>query len=188
MLESAALIITSSFKKPPSIWPCQRSFVYCPPNPPVKSFPAVSRCAARLAPSSSQRCLTSLLPKNPKTRPRPDQTRQRTSQLPSRRSRVNSSHCFCHLSCSRPPGGRAFAGKPTCRHRQDRQHWPVSAERPAKRQQSSPVKSSHLCVVPPRRYRLSNSRPPPSQLSFSRHKTPRPLSLLPFGVQINCHK
>lgn len=104
MLESAVLIITSSFKKP-LLGRVKDFLCPVPPNPPVKSFHAVSRCAARLALSSSQRCLTSLLPKIPETRLRPDQTHQRPSLLPSRHSRVNLSHCFCHLSCSRPPGG-----------------------------------------------------------------------------------
>lgn len=144
MLESAALIIASSFKKPPSTRPCQRSFVYCPPNPPGEIVPR----RFPLALSSSQRCLTSLLQDLTETGPDSSKALSAPQQTFPRQLKPLLLSPFLLQAC-RGPGLR---GKAYLQARAG-QAAPAHLRRaPVKRQQSSPVKSSHLFVV----HRLSS--------------------------------
>lgn len=122
------------------------SKIFCAwsPKPPVKSFHAVLRPLNVL--SSSQRPLifssshllkaASLL--YSQRAPRADLTPPRASQLPKGHFYINSSRGFCHPSCSRPPGDRTFAAKPSCGHGTD------SAEPPANFAARFPTRCSRL--------------------------------------------
>lgn len=136
------------------------SKIFCvrSPKPLVKSFPA-----QQLRPLTAASLLYSQRP------PRADLTPPRPSQLPKGHSCINSSHCFCHpapgLLVIEPSQQNLLAGTAL-----------------------TPQNCGRILPLTLLLIFLRDVPDFPTSQFFSREQTLRPLPLLPFCIQRNCHK